>query len=118
MVNPRTGKRASYEEMWREEEAGEADTVLFVKNVEGTTWRACVGRWQLALGRGTDGRFWAWRAEECEEGWKITDSTESDRVKFLPEGPDLAGWIEGATVEWDTEEWVVLERGRSSWAFR
>lgn len=57
MVNPQTGKMASYEEIWRDEEAEEADTVLFVKNVGGTTWRACVGRWQLALGRGIDGVF-------------------------------------------------------------
>ncbi|KAF8235061.1 hypothetical protein L208DRAFT_1258955 [Tricholoma matsutake] len=114
MVDPRTGKMASYEETWRDEEAGEADTALFVKNLEGTTWRAWVGRWQLALGRETDGKFWAWRAEECKEGWMIKDSTEGDSVKLLPNGRDLARWVEGAIVKWDSEEWIVLERGRSS----
>jgi hypothetical protein len=116
MMNPGTGKMASYEEVWKDEETGEADAVLFMKNVEGTTWRARVGKWQLALGRGIDERFWAWRAEEGTEGWNIRDSTESDTcgnaVKLLPEGSDLDGWVEGTTVTWNTEGWVVLERNK------
>ena len=114
MIDPRTGKVTPYEEVWKDEEAGETDTMLFVRNVQGTTWRARVGKWQLALGRGTDGRFWAWRAEEGKEGWITRDSTESDvhGVKFLPERGDLIGWVEGATVKWNTEEWIVLERDK------
>lgn len=114
-MDPRTGKVAPYEEIWKDEEAGETDTVLFVRNVEETAWRARVGKWQLALGRGTDGRFWAWRAEEGKGGWITKDSTpESDThgVKFLPERGDLIGWVEGATVRWNTDEWIVLERGK------
>ena len=114
MVNPQTGKIASYEEIWRDEDVGEVDTVLFAKNTEGTTWRARVGRWQVTLGRGTDGIFGAWRVEKCEEGWKIMDLTDNDKMKLLLEGHDLAGWVEGTTVEWDAEEWVVLERGSRS----
>jgi hypothetical protein len=113
MVNPRTGEVTPYEEVWNDEETGEVDTVLFVKNVGGTTWRARVGKWQLALGRGTDGRFWAWRMEEGKEGWKMRNSTDDDTagivVKLLPEGRDLNGWVEGTTVTWNSEGWVVLE---------
>lgn len=111
MMNPQTGRIAPYEELWRDDEAGVTDTVLFVKNMEGTTWRAYVGTWQLALGRGKDGRFWAWQAEKCGEDWKTRASTQGGIIKLLPtEDQELATWVEGATVNWDAEEWIVLER--------
>ncbi|KAJ6524492.1 hypothetical protein B0H19DRAFT_898240, partial [Mycena capillaripes] len=61
MVNPATGILTPYEEIWRDEECDEA---VFVRNVEGSVWRARVGEWQLALGRTVRGEFWAWQAQK------------------------------------------------------
>ncbi|KAK0216042.1 hypothetical protein IW262DRAFT_1276706 [Armillaria fumosa] len=85
MVNPATGNITAYEEIWREETS---DQFLFVKNDEGTTWRARAGRWQVALGRDSDGKFWAWQAEKDENGaWVMKNSTENAKqhADLLPD---------------------------------
>ncbi|RDB23851.1 hypothetical protein Hypma_009225 [Hypsizygus marmoreus] len=115
MIDPRTGKITPFEEIWRDREEGDPGSVLFIRNVSGTIWQARVGRWQMGLGRRRDGVFWAWQAERDHESkWKIKHSTEgvaTDEVVWLPESGKIKEWLEGSTVMWLGDEWIVLERG-------
>jgi hypothetical protein len=111
MINPLTGKMTAYEEMWKDEEN---ELGLFVKNVAGSVWKARVGNWQMGLGRREDGVFWAWQAqrEGSGEAWKMKHSTESaESLSYLPEH-DMG--LEGATMEWGGDHWVVLEHSMTN----
>ncbi|KJA17150.1 hypothetical protein HYPSUDRAFT_146874 [Hypholoma sublateritium FD-334 SS-4] len=118
MVNPATGRVAPYEEVWRERPTGSGG-VLFVANAARTTWRARVGAWEVALGRGEDGGFWAWYAEWIDGagngggglGWRVPRcaGVREGRagVVLLPLADGR--WVNGARVSWQGEEWDVLE---------
>jgi hypothetical protein len=116
MVNPATGKPTPFEELWRDEEESDGRSVLFVRNAGGTMWQARVGNWQLALGRESDGVFWAWQAERIEDGeWVMRYSTKDvpgARLGWLPPERDIVEWCEGTEIEWKEEQWLVLEKGQ------
>lgn len=115
MIDPRSGKMTSFEEMWKDEEEMSGETVLFVKNLSGTVWQARVGKWQLAMGRNKDGNFWAWQSEKVQDReWLVRYSTSGirpERLRWLPEQQGTAGWVEGSHVAWEGDQWVVLEIG-------
>lgn len=104
MVNPATGNMTLYEEVWKDEEH---ETGLFIREKSGASWQARVGEWQMALGRNTDGVFWAWQAARYEDGWRVVYSTDVAEADMLPE--DIDDWVEKSTVEWAGKEWEVLE---------
>jgi len=110
MVNPLTGRLSPYEEIWKDKESDEG---LFIRNTRMTKWQARVGAHQLALGRDDKGRFWAWQAEwdSGKVEWKLKYSTESadNFVRFLPGGSRIEGWLDGDRMEWNGDEWDVLE---------
>lgn len=117
MTNPATGELTAYEEVWKDEEHG---TGLFVRNKDGTKWRARVGNWQIGLGRGEDGVFWAWQAERLQvegesedsdsEKWEVKHWVGSlEMVEYLPRGNE-ARWIAGSGVLLDGEEWSIIEK--------
>ncbi|GLB44103.1 putative protein HRI1 [Lyophyllum shimeji] len=111
MVNPDTGKMTPFEEIWRDEEETDGRTVLFMKNILGTTWQARVGNWEIALGREKNGVFWAWQSAKLGGEWTVKYATTSvgyEHIAHLPDNPD---WEEGSSVEWAGDKWVVLERG-------
>ncbi|KAG6908467.1 hypothetical protein DXG01_004470 [Tephrocybe rancida] len=116
MVNPDTGKMTPFEEVWRDEEEMDGASVLFVKNTLGTVWQGRVGNVQIGLGRAADGVFWAWQAQkELDGAWVVKHSTSSvvkEKIAFLSEHQLTGAWEEGSSVEWEGEQWVVLERGR------
>lgn len=116
MIDPHSGKMTPFEEIWKDEEEEDGETVLFLRNATGTKWQARVGKWQMAMGRDNSGIFWAWQAEKHYSGrWIIKHSTgdiQDEKVVWLPEKESAVGrWVEGSTVEWQGENWVVLERG-------
>ncbi|KAG5638401.1 hypothetical protein H0H81_000178 [Sphagnurus paluster] len=112
MINPATRKMTPFEEIWLDQEERDEKTVLFVKNISGTSWQARVGDWQTGLGRGKDGVFWAWQAEKEGSGWTTKYSTVSAYITYLPDGLSIGGWEEGSVVDWVGDKWIVLERGR------
>jgi len=111
MINPLTGLSGPYEEIWKDEES---DSGLFIRNTSRTKWQARVGSRQMALGR-DDERFEAWQAEREHDTagaeWKLKYSTEGDGslVNLLPEGSEVKSWLEGGRVEWNSDEWDILE---------
>ncbi|KAF9460448.1 hypothetical protein BDZ94DRAFT_1311463 [Collybia nuda] len=114
MINPETGKVTAFEEIWKDEEVVDVEAVLFVRNTAGTKWQARVGRWQHAMGR-KDGIFWAWQGEKENNGnWTVRYSTDVGvAVKWLPMNEDTDDWVEGSMVQWEGDNWFILERGRA-----
>lgn len=112
MVDPGTGRVTAYEEIWVEKELADPKFeggALFVANKARTAWRARVGGWQMGLGR-RDGAFWAWQAvwnfgEKWEERYSV--GGDGADVVFLPKGGGL--WREGECVQWEGDEWDVIE---------
>ena len=118
MVDLRTGRVTSFEEVWKDEEETDGRTVLFMRNISGisgTAWRGRVGKWQLALGGEDDGVFWAWQGENVGgREWVVRNATagmRSEMSKWLPEHDEIPEWVEGSEVTWEGEQWVVLEKG-------
>lgn len=105
MLNPATGKITPYEEVWRDE-TFDIGTALFLRNVSSTSWYARVGGWQLALGRDSVGKFWAFQARLLED-WTIVHAT-SNVSALLPE--DTSDWVEGEEVCWNGDQWLILEK--------
>ncbi|KAF9063824.1 hypothetical protein BDP27DRAFT_1231430 [Rhodocollybia butyracea] len=106
MVNPATGKMTAYEEVWRDEHPTDNKTLL-LRNLAQTSWYGHVGGWQLALGRDSRGVFWAIQARMVDRKWEVIHATRSG-VTLLPE--DTSKWVEGSEVEWNGDQWLVLEK--------
>lgn len=114
MVNPDTGIFTPYEEVWRDEQLPENVRATFITNETRTRWQACVGDWQLGMGRTVAGAFWAWQATKNMSGgqWstvhKTPETLDEKFLKMLPEKFD-SEWAEGAEICWEGERWIVLE---------
>jgi len=112
MVNPETGQISAYEELWEDMTIAAQHTALFVKNKDGTKWQARIENWQIALGRNTEGFFWACQAiktKEHENSWKVLYATDHAKVLFLPFKNSDSFPVDGSSFEWDGDNWGVLD---------
>ncbi|THU85642.1 hypothetical protein K435DRAFT_764012 [Dendrothele bispora CBS 962.96] len=105
MVNPETGIKTPYEEVWQDIECADSQGLL-LRNSAGTEWYGQVGDWQLAVGR-SNGNFWAWQACREKSEWKVKNCTRTANFKLLPK--ESEDWKAGTVIAWEDQEWNILE---------
>jgi len=103
MINPETGTKTPYEEVWQDVECNQG---ILLRNLDGTEWYGQVGDRQLALGRSND-EFWAWQACRKEGQWRLKNLTTNGNVVLLPD--ESRDWKAEDVVTWEGQEWSVLE---------
>lgn len=108
MVNPATGRVTKHQEVWRDDAVASGTRVAFWERTGSPkAFVGLIGEWSLAVGREHEGEpAWTWRRRRAGVLFEEPPGSSHRGAGLLHLPPDAQ---EGATVEVDSQVWVLRE---------